>query len=91
VGFTPSEVREATDLPRGSVGTTLRRLAKRGHVRHKEPYWAIDDAGIEAYETVLTSVRTVEDSTPYDWADTDPDAYRIGLDAVQEDIQDGTD
>jgi len=91
VGFTPSEIHEETGLPRGSVGTTLRRLAQRGLVRHKEPYWAVDEAGIAAYEAVLTSVQTVEATTTYDWEDTDPDRYRIGLDAVQEETSDATD
>jgi len=84
-GYTPKEIHEATDVPRGSVGTTLQRLDDRGLLRHKEPYWAIDPAGIEAYEAVLTSVRTAEDATAYDWGEADPADYRIGLDAVTED------
>jgi DNA-binding transcriptional ArsR family regulator len=91
VGFTPSEIHEATELPRGSVGTTLRRLEERGFLRHKEPYWAVDREGLKAYEAILTSVRTVEDATTYDWTDADPDDYRIGLDAVREDTTDGSD
>jgi hypothetical protein len=90
VGFTPSEIHEETGLPRGSVGTTLRRLAQRGLLRHKEPYWAIDETGVAAYEAVLASAQTVETTTSYDWEDTDPDRYRIGLDAVREE-SDATD
>lgn len=89
-GVTPSEIHEVTDLPRGSVGTTLRRLEERGLVRHKEPYWAVDHEGIEAYEAILTSARSVEDTTTYDWGDADPEDYRIGLDTVREETTDGS-
>lgn len=81
-GYTPKEIHEATDVPRGSVGTTLKRLENRGLLRHKEPYWAIDRAGIETYEAVLTSLQTTENATTYDWGEADPADYRIGLDAV---------
>ena len=84
-GFTPKEIHEATDIPRGCVGTTLRRLEERGLVRHKEPYWAVDRDGLDAYETILVSVQATEATTTYDWGDADPEAYRIGLDAVRED------
>lgn len=83
-GFSPAEIHEATEIPRGSVGTTLRRLEDRGLVRHKEPYWAADRRGIEAYEAVLRGLEAVETSTTYDWGDADPSAYRIGLDAASE-------
>lgn len=39
-GYKPQEIHEATDVPRGSVGTTLQRLENRELLRHKEPYWA---------------------------------------------------
>jgi DNA-binding transcriptional ArsR family regulator len=81
-GHTPKEIHEATDVPRGSVGTTLKRLEDRGLLRHKEPYWAVDRAGIETDEAVLTSRRTTENTTTYDWGEADPADYRIGLDAV---------
>lgn len=83
-GFSPKEIHEATGIPRGSVGTTLGRLEDRGLVRHKEPYWAVDPHGIEAYEEILVSVQAAEESTTYDWGDADPAEYRIGLDAVRE-------
>lgn len=90
-GFTPKEIHERTEIPRGSVGTTLRRLEERGLVRHKEPYWAADRRGIEAIEAVLQSLEAVETSTTYDWGEDDSDAYRIGLEAVSEEIDaDGT-
>jgi len=87
-GFSPAEIHEATEVPRGSVGTTLRRLEERGLVQHKEPYWAVDPRSIDVYEAVLRSVEAVEASTTYDWGDTDPAEYRIGLDAVSTDETD---
>jgi hypothetical protein len=82
LGFTPRELHEKTGIPRGSVGTTLARLEARGLVRHKEPYWAVNQLGIEAYDTVLTSLEAVESTTTYDWGDEDPADHRIGLEAV---------
>ncbi len=38
LGFRPSELEAALDIPRGSVGTTLKRLGDRGLVRHKGEY-----------------------------------------------------
>lgn len=90
-GFAPKEIHEATELPRGSVGTTLRRLEERGLVRHKEPYWAVSKRGIDAYETILISVQTVEATTTYDWGNQDPDDYRIGLEAVRDETGDESD
>jgi DNA-binding GntR family transcriptional regulator len=41
--FTPSEIVETTGVKQSSIGTVLRRLEKRGLVRHKGNYWAIGD------------------------------------------------
>jgi DNA-binding IclR family transcriptional regulator len=38
LGFTPSELAEELEVPRGSVGTTLSRLKERGLVRDKGEY-----------------------------------------------------
>lgn len=84
-GFTPKEIHDATDISRGSVGTTLSRLEDRGLVRHKEPYWAIEEAGVEAHEGTLVGLQSVEDSTTYEWGSEDPDDHRVGLDTVRED------
>jgi len=35
LGYRPSELAEELDMPRGSVGTTLRRLEQRGDVRRR--------------------------------------------------------
>ena len=39
--FTQTEIHEATDIKRGSVGAVLSRLEDRGLVRHRGRYWAI--------------------------------------------------
>lgn len=58
-GFTPKELADATDVPRGSVGTTLSRLEEQGLVRHKEPYWAVvEDDRLGAFEGMLVSTET---------------------------------
>jgi len=60
-GFTPKEISEKTDMPRGSVGTTLSRLDDRGLVRHKEPYWAIsDDDRLASYGAMLNGLGAAE-------------------------------
>jgi DNA-binding GntR family transcriptional regulator len=38
--FTLREIREATAVPQGCVGSALARLADAGHVRHRGDYWA---------------------------------------------------
>jgi hypothetical protein len=41
--FTQSEIAEATDVKRGSVGPTLVRLRDRGRVDHRGRYWRVSD------------------------------------------------
>lgn len=41
--FTQTEIHDATDINRGSVGAVLSRLEDRGLVRHKGTYWAIGE------------------------------------------------
>lgn len=48
--FTQTEIHEATDIKRGSVGAVLSRLEDRGLVRHRGRYWAIaDDDRLASY------------------------------------------
>ena len=59
-GFTPKEIHAATDVTRGSVGTTLQRLKDRQLVRHSEPYWTIgDDDRVATYLSIVSSLETV--------------------------------
>lgn len=41
--FTPTELREALSVPRGSIGTTLARLEDQDQVVHRGAYWAVAD------------------------------------------------
>jgi transcription initiation factor IIE alpha subunit len=41
--FTQTEIAEATDIPRGSVGPTLVRLRERDRVDHRGHYWRVSD------------------------------------------------
>jgi len=70
--FTPKEIHEATEIPRGSVGTVLSRLEERGLVRHRGEYWAIgDDADVEKTLTAVSTARAATDrlgpEDPDDW------------------------
>lgn len=62
--FTQTEIHEQTDIPRGSVGTTLSRLEARGLVRHRGRYWAIaDDDRLASYaaQQGASSVSATDD------------------------------
>lgn len=60
--FTPKEIQEATDIPRGSVGTVLSRLEERDLVRHRGEYWAIgDDAEVDKPLTAMSTARAATD------------------------------
>jgi len=60
--FTQTEIHEATEIPRGSVGVVLSRLEERGLVRHRGRYWAIaeDDrlASYAAHQAASSSSTT---------------------------------
>lgn len=62
--FTQTEIHEATDIPRGSVGVVLSRLEERGLVRHRGRYWAIaEDDRLASYATqqAASSSSTTDD------------------------------
>jgi len=40
--FTLREIREATGVPRGCVGSVLTKLEDSGRVRHRGAYWATE-------------------------------------------------
>jgi DNA-binding transcriptional ArsR family regulator len=68
VGYTPAELAEATDIPRGSVGPTLQRLEDSGLVRHKEPYWAAaEDDRLAAAAAAVIGVETAAARFSHDW------------------------
>ena len=72
MGFTPSEIHDRVDIPKGSVGPTLQRLAERDLVRHKGSYWAIarDDrlTALDATMHSLDAIQSLEDDAgAIDW------------------------
>lgn len=74
--FTPKEIREATDVPRGSIGVVLSRLEERELVQHRGEYWAIgDETGVEKD---LTAARTARAATER-FGPEDPEAWGPGV------------
>jgi predicted transcriptional regulator of viral defense system len=68
--FTQTEIHDATDIPRGSVGVVLSRLEDRGLVRHQGRYWAIaEDERLASYaaQQAASSESTSDDY----YSDTD--------------------
>ena len=62
--FTQTEIHEAIDIKRGSVGAVLSRLEDRGLVRHRGRYWAIgEDDRLASYaaQTQASSASTTDD------------------------------
>lgn len=62
--FTQTEIHDATDIKRGSVGAVLSRLADRGLVRHRGRYWAVaEDDRLASYaaQTRTSSASTNDD------------------------------
>jgi predicted transcriptional regulator of viral defense system len=76
--FTPKEIHEATEVPRGSVGGVLSRLEERGLVRHRGEYWAIaDDEDIEETLTAMITARAATDR----FGPEDPNEWGPGVEA----------
>ena len=62
--FTQTEIHEATDIKRGSVGAVLSRLEDRGLVRHRGRYWAVaEDDRLASYaaQANADSASTTDD------------------------------
>ncbi|MFB6296874.1 MAG: MarR family transcriptional regulator [Halobacteriales archaeon] len=85
-GFTPNEIADGTDIPKGSVGPTLQRLKERDLVRHKQPYWsAARDDRIASYEAILASMETLRDRYGDEgWRGVDPEEHSVGEDEIAE-------
>jgi IclR helix-turn-helix domain. len=70
VGYTPAELADQTEIPRGSIGPTLQRLEEAGLVRHKEPYWAAaEDDRLGSAIASFVGVETAASSFGDDWYD----------------------
>jgi sugar-specific transcriptional regulator TrmB len=73
LGFRASELAEELDIPRGSVGTTLRRLEQRGLIRHKGKYWAINVEAYDAHTASVIGLQAVADQFEGDYYDQNSD------------------
>lgn len=60
LGFTQSELAELTDVPSGSLGKTLSRLADRDLVERVDGYWLVADEAHADYVGSLLSLDAVE-------------------------------
>ncbi|AWB28015.1 MarR family transcriptional regulator [Halococcoides cellulosivorans] len=83
LGYRPSELATELSIPRGSVGTTLRRLEQRGFVRHKGEVWAINVEAYDAHTASRIGLQAVADQFEGDYYDRtdDWDADLPDLDA----------
>jgi len=68
--FTQTEIHEATDIPRGSVGVVLSRLEARGLVRHRGRYWAIAEDERRASYAAQQAASSSSTTDDY-YSDTD--------------------
>jgi len=57
------EIAEATGVDGNSIHPVLNRLAERGLVRHREPYWAIGDLEEVKKAMVFSSTASFLDGT----------------------------
>ncbi|MDR9381414.1 MAG: helix-turn-helix domain-containing protein [Natronomonas sp.] len=73
LGYRPSEIAEELAMPRGSVGTTLRRLERRGFVRHKGEYWAINPEAYDAQTASAIGLASVAEAFEGDFYDRNPE------------------
>lgn len=79
--FTPKEIRQATRVPRGSIGVVLSRLEDRGLVRHRGAYWAIaPDADTDVSLTAARVAHAAGDR----FGSEDPDEWGPGVDDAED-------
>lgn len=66
--FTQTEIHDATDITRGSVGAVLSRLEERDLVRHKGRYWAIGtDDRLASFAAQWLSRKSIATHYGGDW------------------------
>ena len=59
--FRQREIVDGVDVPRGSVGPTLKRLERRGLVEHRGRYWKIGDAEHATTSAGLLGAATADE------------------------------
>jgi predicted transcriptional regulator len=79
LAYRMSEIAQELDIPQGSVGPTLKRLADDGLVVHRDRYWAIDDSYAATREGLALTGATAaayDDGKEFDvdaWAEAAED------------------
>lgn len=75
--FRQREIVDAVDVPKGSVGPTLKRLERRALVDHRDRFWAISDAEHAVASAGLHGAATADhldggfaDEDVTDWMET---------------------
>lgn len=58
--FRQHEIVDAVDVPKGSVGPTLKRLEERGLVEHRDRFWAIADGEHAAASAGVLGAATAD-------------------------------
>jgi hypothetical protein len=72
--FRQREIVLAVDIPKGSVGPTLKRLEEHGLVEHRDRFWTIADAEHAVPSAGLHSAATA-DEIDGDFSDDDVEAW----------------
>lgn len=72
--FRQREIVDAVDVPRGSVGPTLKRFERRGLVEHRGRYWKIADAEHASASAGLFGAATA-DSIDGGFSDDEVEAW----------------
>ena len=67
--FTQTEIAEATEVKRGSIGPTLVRLRERGRVDHRGQYWRISDhdRSVDAATAHASEVAASHEEAPFEY------------------------
>jgi DNA-binding MarR family transcriptional regulator len=87
LAYRMSEIVEALDIPRGSVGPTLSRLEDAGVVDHRANYWRISDhytASAAGLAHTAEAASQYDDGKEFDVASWAADADDPAADEYQE-------
>lgn len=95
--FRQRELVDAVDVPKGSVGPTLKRLERRGLVEHRDQYWAIADAEHAVVSAGIHSAATADaldggfsDEDIERWMETAVDPIESDTDETGDETDDET-
>ena len=85
--FRQREIRDAVDVPEGSIGPTLKRLEDHGLVEHRDRFWAIADAE-HAVASAGIHATAAADARDGGFSDEDIDTWlETAVDPIDRDEQ----